>query len=377
MIGTGTIVLIVFLFLILAIAIWYFVVAYNYGSSLTVASYTRGANLDTATINAQGQPTSTGKGTVNFTCDPDREICVYRATAICTGAENALSNNESGVEPISNGLTNNGYYGNFDTNNTFDLTDSLSTLANGLQTYSYSFDASSDSKIRFNGQVCPYSNYGKSGAGPQFVRPQLIATYSCIPKGSQCLSANSTIPYTPIVPVSPHITYGSQITLKNQSTKPGYNTFMRPCGTNSTTGCNGYYVTLAPNSAIKNINNWTILGKTPGTLLNYGDVIQLKCQNIPGNFNASYLSQCGVPFSGCGILPVSTMMTYNDSANWTIIGGQIGQPVRNGDVIQISVTQYGTDIIFACSSQPTSCGISLGVGSPTLPNTAKWQIMSA
>lgn len=390
MIGTGTIVLIVFLFLILAIAIWWFVVAYNYGSSLTVASYTRGANLDTASVTAGGQPYSTGKGTVNLTCDPDREICVYRATAICTGAENQNSNNESGVEPISNGLTNNGFYGNFDINNTVDLTDKLSGLANGSQAYSYNFDTTNVNNnttgpvqpMLFNGQICPWANYGQSGPGPQFVRPQLIATYACIPKGSQCLSANSVIPYTPIVPVPPPTTpvkYGSQITLRCQSTQPGYNKLITPCGFNNGSNCTNN-VSLPSKSPIPNISNWNILGKPAGTIVKYGDVIQLKCQTIAGNFNASYLAVSSI--AQCGVLGICTMLTnISRDTGWQIIGGTNGQPVKNGDIILLALAaangQYPT-ILTACGAISKPCGVNLTVSGPAIPFLeSKWQLIVA
>jgi hypothetical protein len=35
-----------------------------------------------------------------MTCDADHEICMWRSTAICTGAINAQSNTEGGPESI-------------------------------------------------------------------------------------------------------------------------------------------------------------------------------------------------------------------------------------------------------------------------------------
>jgi hypothetical protein len=184
-ISAGEIVVIVVLFAVLAIAIAWFVIAYQYRQTLTVFSYTKGANLDTGTV---GQGTS-GAGAVVMTCDVDREICVWRATAVCTGSISSESNTEGGIEPISNGLgqtggLNGSPYGDFDPVNTVDLTSQLSK-GNGQQKFIYDFEGKT---LNFGGTTCPISYNQTTGSG---VRPQLIATYSCIPTGSVCNSWKS------------------------------------------------------------------------------------------------------------------------------------------------------------------------------------------
>ncbi len=178
-ISAGEIVTIVVLFAALAIAIWWFTISYQYRKTLTAFSYTKGANLDTATV-GQG---NTGVGAVSMTCDQDRELCVWEATAICTGT-NGQTNHEDGFEPISNGSTS--PYGNFDPTTTANLTPALSTAANGKQSYVYNFNGNS---LTFgNKGNCPLTYNIKDGSG---TRPQLIATYTCIPKGTPCISSTT------------------------------------------------------------------------------------------------------------------------------------------------------------------------------------------
>jgi len=186
--SAGEIVMLVFLLIIVALVIWYFVVAYQYGQKLNNFSYTRGANLDTKDKN---------KGVVNLTCEQGSEICVWNATAICSGAKNSVSNTEGGPEPISNGADGNSAYGKFDINNTIDLTKDMLTKANGNQSYSYNFDVTNRN---FGTKTCPMNYDVKNGSGQ---RPQLIATYSCIPKGTKCVSSVPVIPPKPPGPPPP------------------------------------------------------------------------------------------------------------------------------------------------------------------------------
>lgn len=184
--STTTIVATVCLMTAIGIATWYFVVSYKYGKTLTNFSYTRGANLDTLDKN---------KGPVNMQCETGAEICVWRANAICSGPlKGSVSNTEGGPEPISNGLNSNSAYGDFDIHNTIDLTTDMSTQANGKQSYSYNFDVTTKN---FGGKTCPMNYDVKSGTGS---RPQLIATYACIPKGSKCQSSKPPVPPTPPTP---------------------------------------------------------------------------------------------------------------------------------------------------------------------------------
>jgi len=183
----GEIVILVFLLIIVALVIWYFAIAFMYGQKLNNFSYTRGANLDTKDKN---------KGTVNMSCEQGAEICVWKATAICSGP-NSSSNTELGPEPISNGLNGNSAYGQFDVNNTIDLTKDMATKADGKQNYSYNFDVTNRNFGGSGGKACPMNYDPKTGAGQ---RPQLIATYSCIPPGTKCVSS---IPPTPGPPPPP------------------------------------------------------------------------------------------------------------------------------------------------------------------------------
>jgi hypothetical protein len=183
--SAGMIMTITFLITTAGVIIWYFAVAYKYKQTLNNFSYTRGANLDTLDKN---------KGAVDLTCESGAEICVWRANAICTGAINSQSNTEGGPEPISNGLNGNSAYGNFDINNTIDLTADMAGKANGKQSFTYNFDVTNKN---FGGKMCPNTYNTKTGAGQ---RPQLIATYACIPKGSKCQSSK---PPTPPIPPTP------------------------------------------------------------------------------------------------------------------------------------------------------------------------------
>jgi len=188
---TGEIVVLVFLIIIVAIIIWYFAIAYMFGQTLNNFSYTRGANLDTKDKN---------KGAVKMTCEQGNEICTWKATAICSGAISGASNSEGGPEPISNGDADNSAYGQFDVYNTIDLTKDMSSKANGKQNYTYNFDVTNRTFGKSpNAKTCPMNYDTKTGAGQ---RPQLIATYTCIPKGTKCVSSNPIPPPIPVPPKS-------------------------------------------------------------------------------------------------------------------------------------------------------------------------------
>ena len=216
---TGEIVVLIFLIIIVAIIIWYFAVAYQFGQTLNNFSYTRGANLDTKDKN---------KGTVKLTCEQGNEICVWKATAICSGAISSASNSEGGPEPISNGGSGNSAYGQFDVNDTIDLTKDMSGKANGKQNYTYNFDVTNRS---FGKSTCPMNYDTKTGAGQ---RPQLIATYTCIPKGTKCVSSN------PIPP--PPKTFSRVGTITGMTTISA-NNLGAMCGTNKKgdISCTGNY----------------------------------------------------------------------------------------------------------------------------------------
>jgi len=162
MITTTEIVLLVMLTIGLGVAIWWFVVAEKYKSYLRDYSYSRGANV----LNGQ---------TAQLTCGPDKEICVYRATQICTRPGN--NNFEtSSLEPIASGDEKidgaRAFYGDFNPATTHDLTQDMGAKCNGKEKCDYPFSAASGWQAP-NGVACNGNT-------------QLIATYACIPKGTKC-----------------------------------------------------------------------------------------------------------------------------------------------------------------------------------------------
>jgi len=161
MITTFEIVFMVILAIGLGVAVWWFFIAEQYRRYLGDYSYSRGANAIDGT-------------TTNLTCDSTKEICVYRATQICTNPD---SNNfeDQSIDPIAAGegsfpnMTPGTKYGQFNPATTTDLTSDMSSKCNGGSTASYDFTS-----------TCSV------GTG------QLIATYTCIPKGSTCQAWKSS-----------------------------------------------------------------------------------------------------------------------------------------------------------------------------------------
>ncbi len=159
MITTTEIVLMIILVIGLGISIWWFVVAEKYRRYLKTYSYARGANA----LNGQ---------TVNLECEAGKEICIYRATQICTKPD---SNNfeSSSLDAIASG--NDGSkvkYGDFNPQTTIDLTHDMANKSNGKEKSSYTFNVH-DNWTAPNGITC-------NGAS------QLLATYACVPKGVKC-----------------------------------------------------------------------------------------------------------------------------------------------------------------------------------------------
>lgn len=162
MISTTEIVLLVMLTIGLGVAIWWFVVAEKFKSYLRDYSYARGANA----LNGQ---------TAQLTCGPDKEICVYRATQICTRPD-SHNFETSSLEPIASGNAkidgDHAFYGDFNPATTIDLTQHVGAQANGKEKASYAFNAAPGWKAP-NGVACNGNT-------------QLLATYACIPKGTKC-----------------------------------------------------------------------------------------------------------------------------------------------------------------------------------------------
>lgn len=145
----------------LIIAIWWFAVAKNYEKYLSTYSYARGANVD-----------SDG-GQVQLKCGAGKEICVYRATQICSNPSATNFENQA-TDPIDAGTGIGGGnvdYGQYNPLTTIDRTADMVDECNGAGSYLYTFNA----KPFPNGMACG----GKT---------QLLATYSCISPHTACQS---------------------------------------------------------------------------------------------------------------------------------------------------------------------------------------------
>lgn len=168
MITTIEIVLLVMLTIGLGVAIWWFVVAEKYKSYLRDYSYTRGANV----INGQ---------TAELSCGNDKEICVYRATQICTRPD-ANNFETSSLDPIATGDMKidgaRAFYGDFNPQTTIDRTSHMASACNGKEKCKYPFKVPQGWQAP-NGVACNGNT-------------QLIATYSCIPKKTKCNSWSPT-----------------------------------------------------------------------------------------------------------------------------------------------------------------------------------------
>ena len=167
-ISTGEIVFICFLLIGLATAILYVYVAVQYSRTISESTYTRGANYDPGQKNTSG--------TINFTCDKDRHIVITDAHVVWTGR---LANNDFNTEVYdmyNYGIgKGDGQYGTFikDTR----CKDELQKLINKHEDRSnFSLEYSGG---RYTGLTTPEQpNIGNTSSN----RPQLIATYSCVPK---------------------------------------------------------------------------------------------------------------------------------------------------------------------------------------------------
>lgn len=149
--------------LFMFIMLWIFVISMQRKNFLDTYAYTRGAN------------SWTDNTTVNLVCDSSKEICMFRATQVCSGnnsVESGGANYEySKTDPFSSGTENTTVqYGDFDPNTTVDLTTDMEKECNGNPTCAYKFSASSN--------PFPF--------GTCSLNSQLISTYTCIPKGGTC-----------------------------------------------------------------------------------------------------------------------------------------------------------------------------------------------
>ena len=152
------IVVLLFIFMLSVIAL---VTGYRYYNDLQGRTYTRGAN-------------QSGPGDVKMKCGNGKEICVYKATQICTNPDGNNFENEHN-DPISSGYDNPDSYGDFDPCTTVDLLKEISEKCNGQKECIYNFKG--NTPFPFDGE-CKGDN----------ATVQLISTYTCIPKGSECIS---------------------------------------------------------------------------------------------------------------------------------------------------------------------------------------------
>lgn len=169
-ITTAEIVLMVLFGILLGVTIFWFVFSLKDRSNANTWKYSRGANA--TSVNGE-------KVNVSLSCDADSEICMWQSTLICTSP--GTGNTERSPLPaFSTSSTN---YGGFDPTTTVDLTADMAAVANGKQSVIYEFDPSTAwSKAGLQGKCAVDGGTAYS---------QLISTYTCIPKGTQCKSFSS------------------------------------------------------------------------------------------------------------------------------------------------------------------------------------------
>lgn len=146
-VSTGEIFFVLLLGVGLIIAIWVYIASSKESTSYNSQAYARGANLS-------------GPGNALLTCDPGTTIQVAQATMVCHDPTAQNFENPT-TDPFL-------MMGDFDPTTTVDLTTDMSKTCDTYSTCSYKFSAANDTSGNF---VC-----GPSGT------PQLIATYTCVPK---------------------------------------------------------------------------------------------------------------------------------------------------------------------------------------------------
>lgn len=216
-----------------------------------------------------------------------------------------------------------------------------------------------------------------------------------------CSIISSVIYFLTSSSSSTQLTYGPLVTIKAQadaSRFPGANGYLSPCGT--TTGC-GTEVTLRPDSSFNSsepnsmLRDWAILGGTTGTVVKYGDLIEIKAQATRWPGFDGYLSPCGTATAGCGIdvtlRPDSAFNAYEPNSmlrKWQILGGIVGNAVNNGDIVEIKAqaTRWGghDGYLSPCGANTADCGVNVTLRPDSEftkyePNSMlrKWQISLA
>ncbi len=165
--STGIFIIFFVLLIIFIFVIWNMSVSSSYNTYLNNFRYTRGSNI---------------KGIGNskiFVCGKDSQICVDKATQIISEPDENNFENPN-IDPISNGTITDSDgkiipYSAFNPDTTIDVTKELSQIVNGKNKYNYTFTGFTPPGQTLN----DLTNEQKQNI-------QLIATYTCIPKGSEC-----------------------------------------------------------------------------------------------------------------------------------------------------------------------------------------------
>lgn len=166
----------------LAIAILFYVMSLQRKKFLDDYSYARAANASV--------PSTKTSALLNLSCE-GKEICVYRATQVCSGnnsedTENKYNFENSTTDPIASGIKGidgiDGVgYGEFNPETTIDQTKSLADSCNGKSTCSTFKFTPSETKF-------PDGSAWSCGLNSQF-----ISTYACIAPGAECVDYSGTV----------------------------------------------------------------------------------------------------------------------------------------------------------------------------------------
>lgn len=146
-VSTGEIFFVLLLGVGLIIAIWVYIASSKESTTYNSQAYARGANLK-------------GPGNALLTCDSGTTIQVAQATMVCHDPTTQNFENPT-TDPFL-------MMGDFDPATTVDLTADMSSACDTKGVCSYKFSSSND----------PTGNFVCSASGT----PQLIATYTCVPK---------------------------------------------------------------------------------------------------------------------------------------------------------------------------------------------------
>lgn len=181
---------------------------------------------------------------------------------------------------------------------------------------------------------------------------------------------------TPVIgaPMLNEVKYGDVLWIFN----PGQG-YLSPCG--STSGC-GIDVTLRPDAEFhkhepgSKLRDWTILGKSAGEPLKYGDIVQIKGSPTQWPGTELYLSPCGDADKDCGknaaLRPDVDFQQHEPNSNlrnWTVGGGPPGNIIRYND--DVTFTAMATRWPGHSGIPLSLCGIRGGCGTNVTLNPSK------